>query len=141
MKAYALFDTGSTGDLMAPEFSFVSRSPTFKLTEEVPLQLGCKGSRSKVISGVRVDATLGETKIKDVYFDIANIDRYDAILGIPFMWENNILLDVRERIIRIGGANGQVIKAIAPGEEQQLLSEREVKRRSKTQGKERSREE
>ena len=94
MKAYALFDTGSTGDLMAPEFAFVSKSPTFKLTEEVPLQLGCKGSRSKVIRGARVDAALRETKIKGVYFDIANIDCYDAILGIPFMWENNVVLDI-----------------------------------------------
>ena len=127
-----MFDTGSTGDLMAPEFSFVSRSSTFKLTEEIPLQLGCKGSRSKVTSGVRVDATLGKTNIKDVYFDIANIDRYNAILGIPFMWENNVLLDVRERIIRVGGVNGQAIKAIVPGEEQRLLGEREAKHRDKT---------
>jgi hypothetical protein len=44
MKAYALFDTGSTSNLMAPEFSFMSGSLTFKLTEEIPLQLGCKGS-------------------------------------------------------------------------------------------------
>jgi hypothetical protein len=76
-----------------------------------------------VISGTRVDAILGEMKIKDVYFDIANINCYDAILGIPFMWENNVLLNVHECIIQVGGTKGQAIKAIAPEEEQQLLCE------------------
>jgi len=124
MKAYALFDTGSTADLMAPDFARVAPIASFKLAELVPIQLGCVGSRSAIARGCRVAGELGGVLIEDIYFDIANIDRYDVILGTTFMYAQNIVLDVRGRKITVGGANGRTVKAISPEDEAALQAER-----------------
>jgi Zinc knuckle len=124
VKAYALFDTGSTADLMSPDFARVARVASFKLAENVPLQLGCVGSRSAITRGCRVSGKFGRITIEDVYFDVANIDRYDVIMGTTFMYAHDIVLDIRGREILVGGKNGYAVKAIAPGEEMQLQVER-----------------
>jgi hypothetical protein len=124
MKAYALFDTGSTADLMSPDFARVAPITSFKLSELVPIQLGCVGSRSAIARGCRVAGELGGVLIEDLYFDIANIDRYDVILGTTFMYAQNIILDVRGRKITVGGVNGRTVKAITPEDEVALQAER-----------------
>jgi hypothetical protein len=130
MKAYALFDTGSTADLMSPDFARVAPITSFKLSELVPIQLGCVGSRSAIARGCRVAGELGGVLIEDLYFDIANIDRYDVILGTTFMYAQNIILDVRGRRITVGGTNGRTVKAITPEDETVLQVER-LERRPK----------
>jgi hypothetical protein len=55
------------------------------------LQLAVSGSRSKVNYGTWAPLNLGgleETR----YFDIANIDQFDMILGTPFLWTNGVSL-------------------------------------------------
>jgi hypothetical protein len=71
-----------------------------------------------------VDGKLGCIIIEDIYFDVANIDKYDVILGTTFMYAQNVILDVRGRNILIGGHNSDSIKAIAPEDEMQLQVER-----------------
>ena len=44
VKAYTLFDSGSTPDLMSPDFAWVMKVSTFQLDNPVPIQLGCIGS-------------------------------------------------------------------------------------------------
>lgn len=101
-KALVLFDSGSTTDSVTPEFAFVSKMKQFRLTEQIILQLGCVGSRSKISYGSHAPITLpGGTE--SVYFDIVNIDRYDAILGTPFLERFDVLLDIQDRSVRIRG--------------------------------------
>ena len=50
------------------------------------LLLAVTSSRSKNNYGTRVPVEFGPINTK-VYFDITNIEAYDAILGIPFLWE------------------------------------------------------
>ncbi|KAF8169982.1 hypothetical protein K438DRAFT_1445001, partial [Mycena galopus ATCC 62051] len=52
-QAYALFDSGSNTDSMTPEYTHVIGSVRIPLTEQVTLQLGCVGSRSKISFGTR----------------------------------------------------------------------------------------
>ena len=51
LMAVAMFDSGSTADAVSPEFAHVANLKVFTLEEPVPIQLGCKGSRSKIIYG------------------------------------------------------------------------------------------
>jgi hypothetical protein len=44
LKALILFDSGSTTDLVTPEFAFATKAKQFKLEDQVVLQLGCVGS-------------------------------------------------------------------------------------------------
>ncbi|KAF8231451.1 hypothetical protein L208DRAFT_1037207, partial [Tricholoma matsutake] len=65
---------------------------THELEELVPLQLGTVGSHSKIKFGLFTDFEIGEIK-NTHYFDVVNIDRYDAILGTIFMRKHSIVLD------------------------------------------------
>lgn len=102
-KALVLFDSGSTTDSVTPEFAHIARMTQFRLDEQVTLQLGCVGSKSKISYGSHAPVDVLGT-VERVYFDIVNIDRYDAILGTPFLERFKVCLDFQDRTVRIKGA-------------------------------------
>ncbi|KAI1782380.1 hypothetical protein LXA43DRAFT_905944 [Ganoderma leucocontextum] len=101
--AYTMFDSGSTTNGTTPEYSHIMRTPKIVLDEQVVLQLGCSGSRSKINFGTRAPVTLGPIQDAPTYFDIVNLDRYDCVMGTPFMNEHGVILDFRTREIVIRG--------------------------------------
>jgi Zinc knuckle/Retroviral aspartyl protease len=111
--AYTLFDSGSTTDAVSPDFARVAALPLYVLEKQMTLRLGCVGSKSQINYGTRANTTFaGHTST--MYFDVANIDRYDAILGIPYMLQNNIVLDIPAQLIRRGAIT---VPPIPRGEE------------------------
>jgi hypothetical protein len=48
VKAYTLFDSGSTTDAVSPDFTRIAKLSVRELDTPVTLQLECSGSRSKV---------------------------------------------------------------------------------------------
>ncbi|KAF8136884.1 hypothetical protein K438DRAFT_1786451 [Mycena galopus ATCC 62051] len=97
--AYMLFDSGSNIDSLTPEFTRATNCKSIMLDEQVTLQLGCVGSRFKI-----------------------NYDRYDGVIGTPFMNKHGIIFDFGAREIRF--PNNQVIKALSTLEEASLLASR-----------------
>jgi len=79
-----MVDTGSTTNFISPAFVTIAKLATFALESQLPLQLGCVGSRSTITHGVHVLVCLGHVSC-DTYFNVANIDRYDCIIGLPFL--------------------------------------------------------
>ena len=75
--------------MLSPEFATVAKAPAIELQEQMTLQLAVTGSRSKINYGSWVPVKFGPINAK-VYFDIANIEGYDAILGTPFLWEHGV---------------------------------------------------
>ena len=61
----------------------------------------CSGSRSKISYGTRVPIQLGPVS-ETTYFDIVNLDRYDCVLGTPFMTQHGIVLDMKNKEIIVG---------------------------------------
>lgn len=84
------------------------------------LQLGCVGSRSKINYGTRVPVNICGID-SDTYFDLVNLDRYDCIIGTPFMNTHGVCLDFGNQTIRV---NGRTIPAFTLDEEQAFLKER-----------------
>jgi hypothetical protein len=113
--AWTMFDTGSTADCVAPEFARVNKLKTFDLEAPVPLQLGTKGSKSTITYGTNVEIKPSETLHTVEYMDIINIDRYDAILGTPYMSKHGVVLNLRDRTISFG--EGSKIRALSSEEE------------------------
>ena len=68
------------------EFATVAKAPAIELQEQMTLQLAVTGSRSKINYGTWVPIEFGPVKAS-IYFDIANIEGYNVILGTPFLWE------------------------------------------------------
>lgn len=121
LTAVAMFDSGSTADAVSPEFARVANLKVFALEEPIPIQLGCKGSRSKIVYGTR-----GHTQYhgidKEYYFDVVNIDHYDAIIGIGFMCKFGIKLDPETDTIIVRSVS---VPAILEGEEAKALALRD----------------
>ncbi|KAF8224653.1 hypothetical protein L208DRAFT_1145604, partial [Tricholoma matsutake] len=84
LKANVLLDLGCTADSVSPEFTVLANIKVHKLIEPVPLQLGMVGSRSKINFGLFAEFELRTVKA-DHYFDVINLNRYDAIMGTVFM--------------------------------------------------------
>ncbi|KIJ61921.1 hypothetical protein HYDPIDRAFT_74950, partial [Hydnomerulius pinastri MD-312] len=113
--AFTMIDMGSTTNFVSPAFAMVTKLPVFPLEQQITLQLGCIGSQSKLSHGTRVRIQLGPVDT-EVYMDIANIDHYDCILGIPFLREHGMQMDFTSNIISI---NDVEIPTTPEGDQQQ----------------------
>ena len=67
---------------------------TFALEKPIALQLACIGSQSMINYGTHATIKLGCKVVKE-YFNIANVECYDTILGTPFLRKMGIVLDFR----------------------------------------------
>ncbi|TDL25699.1 hypothetical protein BD410DRAFT_717327 [Rickenella mellea] len=97
-KAFTMFDSGSNTDAVSPDFAHVAKLDVVALDDPVTLQLGCKGSRSRIQFGVNTTLCFGPIS-ETAYLDVANIDRYDLILGTPFLTRHSIVLDFLRRAV------------------------------------------
>ena len=127
MEAFTLFDSGSSADAVSPDFAQVSDVRVHTLERPVPLQLGTVGSRASINYGTRTSVELGGKRVDRYYLDVVNIDRYDAILGAPFMREFGVRLDFQSNSVIVGDT---AIEALLPEEEAALLKGRGVPRQN-----------
>ncbi|KAF8511771.1 hypothetical protein JB92DRAFT_2932146 [Gautieria morchelliformis] len=65
---------------------------TFSLEQPIALQLACIGSCSTINYGTNRTIKFGR-ETYDEYFNVANVEYYDAILGTPFLRRFGITLD------------------------------------------------
>jgi Retroviral aspartyl protease len=123
-KAYTLFDSGSTTDVVTPNFTRVAGLTVKELAKPVTLQLGCSGSWSKVNFTTVSSIEFASIDV-DMYLDIANLDKYDTILGTPFMRKHGISLDFKTQEIIICGK--LCIPALPEGEGEAAAKPKAVK--------------
>ncbi|KAJ3574749.1 hypothetical protein NP233_g1560 [Leucocoprinus birnbaumii] len=108
VEAWTLWDSGSTMTGMTPTFAQIANIRVFELIDPHILQLGTVGSRSTLKYGTNVEIKMGNNNIK-TYMDIANFDKYDMVIGTPFMRANSVLLDFTKNEVVV---NGQQIPAV-----------------------------
>jgi len=101
-NAVALLDLGCMTDTISPKMVQIMGLKVHQLVEQVPIQLGTKGSKSQINYGTKACVKLGTVKT-DHYFDVINIDRYDMILGTVFMNQHSVVLDFNKDQVRIRG--------------------------------------
>lgn len=122
VKAFTLFDSGSTSDAISPDFVPVANIHCFELTNPVILQLGMKGSRSTINHGSLVNFKFGTLRHELVghdYFNIANVNRYDLIISMVFMCKHGISLHFASDLIKWQGMS---MPTLLEGEEVQELA-------------------
>ena len=72
----------------------------FLLDKPIGIQLAVTGSKSIINYGA--NATIKyEGRESTEYFDIINIDYYDAILGTPFLRKNEVIIDFVNNCLRM----------------------------------------
>lgn len=87
---------------MSPAFADISKALVSRLVNPVVLQLGTVGSCAKINFGTNSEIKTEGFTGKE-YFDVVNIDRYDAIIGMPFMHRNKVVLDFDKKRILVNG--------------------------------------
>ncbi|KAF7298562.1 Transposon Tf2-12 polyprotein [Mycena indigotica] len=101
-KAFTLFDSGCTTEALSPDFARIAQVEVFPIQSPVVLQLGTAGSKAKINHGTFVKVQYGPLR-SEQYFDIVNLDRFDAIIGTKYMREHKISLDFEMDTVRIQG--------------------------------------
>ena len=78
--------------MVSPDFARATGMTLAKLEQPIGLQLACVGSKSTINYATKMTIVFGDTCIKE-YIDVANIDYYDIILGMPFLRHLGVALD------------------------------------------------
>jgi hypothetical protein len=68
--------------LLSPKFTCMTGMKTFALEQPIALQLACVGSQSMINYGTNTTIKFGR-KLYDKYFNVANVEYYNAVLGTP----------------------------------------------------------
>ncbi|CAD6886231.1 unnamed protein product [Tilletia controversa] len=131
--AKALFDSGSTADLISASFVDAHRLQSFKLEHPSPLQLAITGSRGKINRACFAKVTHGSCNDKMRYFDILNIDRYDVILGTSYQKDFGVLLDVSANDVVYKSSPSQLIFAPKNDKNSTMNPKENLKKPLKTQ--------
>ena len=100
--ALTLMDSGCTIEALSPAHVQLTNGKVHQLMDQHSLQLGTVGSRAKFNYGMTMKTSFGGIQ-DNVYFDIVNIDRYDAIIGTRFMRKHGIQLDFEKSQVLIRG--------------------------------------
>src|SRR5258708_37176588 len=89
LSVCVLLDGGSNMNMLLPEFTTVMKVSAIELQEQMMLQLAVTSSQLKINYRTWVPVEFRPIQAT-TYFDIANIDGYDTILGTPFLWEHGV---------------------------------------------------
>jgi hypothetical protein len=121
-----MVDTGSSMDAITPEFAELYNQKVFEFTDPMAIQLGCKGSRSKSHFGLEGHLKF-ETIDQPHYWDIVNLDKYDAIIGLPAMRKFFISVEPATSRLLI---NKRPVQSLTEKEEDHELAQRSAMRRA-----------
>ncbi len=107
LDAVTLWDSRSMLTAMAPTFADVAKVLVSQLRNPVFLQLGTVGSHAKINFGITTKVMMTGFASME-YFNVVNIDKYDAIIETPFMHRNYVILDFEKKQVVINGHPSQV---------------------------------
>jgi len=127
-EAIVLLDSGCTTEAISPEIVQIVGLKVHQLTEQIPIQLGTKGSKSWINHGTKACIKIGIVENYH-YFNIINIDRYNVIIGTVFMKQHGIVLDFEKDQVRMRGKN---LYALCESVDEYLQVHRQAMRHGKT---------
>jgi Aspartyl protease len=119
LEAYALLDSGSTTISITHDFARMAKLNVIQLENPITLQLGTVGSQSIINFGSRSSLELGTIKDDDAYLDVVNIDRYDMIIGTPFMRKHGLVLDFSNNTL---SHRGRPVPTLSAGQEDLMIT-------------------
>ncbi|OBZ73708.1 hypothetical protein A0H81_06573 [Grifola frondosa] len=99
---------------------YLALADRVNLQEQVGLQLGTKGSRTRINYGARPRIVVGPVNTVH-YLDVVDIDRYNLILGTVFCNTYGVSLNFETHTIHI---KGMEIPAYTTVEEAEILANR-----------------
>ena len=100
IQAHCLIDSGCEGIMISPNFIRAAKIEPFLLDKPIGIQLAVTGSKSVINYGMNATIKCKGKESKE-YFDIINIDYYDAILGTPFLRKHKVIINFVNNCLRL----------------------------------------
>ena len=86
--------------MISPNFIRVAKIEAFLLDKPIGIQLVVTGSKPVINYGANMTMKYEGRESKE-YFDIINIDYYDAILGTPFLRKHEVIINFVNNCLRL----------------------------------------
>ena len=86
--------------MLSPNFIRAAKIEPFLLDKPIGIQLAVPDSKSVINYGMNVAIKYEGRELKE-YFNIINIDYYDAILGTPFLRKHEVIIDFVNNCLRL----------------------------------------
>ena len=86
--------------MLSPNFIRAAKIEPFPLDKSIGIQLTVTGSKSVINYGTNTTIKYEGRELKE-YFNIINIDYYDAILGTPFLRKHKVIIDFMNNCLRL----------------------------------------
>ena len=86
--------------MIAPNFIRAAKIEPFLLDKPIGIQLVVTGSKSVINYGANTTIKCKGKESKE-YFNIININYYDAILGTPFLRKHEVIIDFINNCLRL----------------------------------------
>ena len=86
--------------MISPNFIRAAKIELFPLDKPIGIQLAVTGSKLVINYSANVTIKYEGKELKE-YFDIINIDYYDAILGTPFLRKHKVIIDFVNNCLRL----------------------------------------
>ena len=86
--------------MISPSFIRAAKIEPFSLDKPIGIQLAVMDSNSIINYGANATIKYNEKESKE-YFDIVNIDYYDAILGMLFLKKHEVIINFVSNCLRI----------------------------------------
>ena len=86
--------------MISPNFIRAVKIKPFLLDKPIGIQLVVRGSKSVIDYGANVTIKYNGKESKE-YFDMVNIDYYDAILGTPFLRKYKVIIDFLNNCLKV----------------------------------------
>ena len=100
IKAHCLIDSRSEGIMISPNFIRAAKIKPFPLDKPIGIQLAVTGSKSVINYGTNATIRYDGKELKE-YFNIINIDYYDAILETSFLRKHKVIIDFVNNCLRV----------------------------------------
>ena len=85
---------------ISPNFIRVAKIEPFLLDKPIGIQLAVTGGKSVINYGTNATIKYEGRESKE-YFNIINIDYYDAILGTPFLRKHEVIINFVNNCLRL----------------------------------------
>ncbi|QRW04576.1 Transposon Tf2-1 polyprotein [Ceratobasidium sp. AG-Ba] len=110
--ARALLDSRSLGDFVSTTLVDQLKLPKAVLAKPMGLSMAVAGSKGTIKYGV--NARIGYQEIdKEHYLDVVNLERYDLILGTPFMFKHGVSISFNPNGVHVRYPKAQPIEGKA----------------------------
>ena len=100
VKAHCQIDSGCEGIMISPEFTRAAKIKTFTLGKPIGIRLVVMGSKSVINYDTNTTIHVNGIESKE-YFDVVNMDYYDAILGTPFLKKYEVIINFVQDCLKI----------------------------------------